>query len=148
MGRLPLVVAAAFAISGVSAMQAVSGPKPTLDYEFFKSKVEPIFLTKRAGHTRCVVCHSENNSAFKLERLPAGGTAWTEEQSRKNFENVSKLVNPGDPETSRLLMQPLAPEGGGNVFHSGGRQFGSKKDLGWKTIAQWVNGAKPSDPKK
>ena len=36
---------------------------------------------------------------------------------------VSKLVNPGDPDTSRLLMQPLAPEGGGDVFHSGGRHI-------------------------
>jgi len=147
-GRLPLIIAAAVAISGACAVQAVSGPKPTLDYEFFKSKVEPVFLTKRAGHTRCYVCHSESNNNFKLERLSAGSTAWTEEQSRKNFENVSKLVNPGDPETSRLLMQPLAPEGGGNVFHSGGRQFASKKDPGWKTIAEWVNGAKPADPKK
>src|SRR5215470_1085145 len=148
LGRSSILVGAAVALSCGFMLQAVSAPKPTLDYEFFKSKVEPVFLTKRAGHTRCYVCHSENNSAFKLERLPAGGTAWTEEQSRKNFENVSKLVNPGDPETSRLLMQPLAPEGGGNVFHSGGRQFASKKDAGWKTIAQWVNGAKPADPKK
>ena len=146
--RGPIIAGIAVALSGAFMLHAASAPKPTLDYEFFKSKVEPIFLTKRAGHTRCVVCHSENNSAFRLERLSAGSTAWTEEQSRKNFENVSKLVNPGDPETSRLLMQPLAPEGGGNVFHSGGRQFGSKKDSGWKTIAQWVNGATPADRKK
>jgi hypothetical protein len=54
---------------------------------------------------------------------------------------VSKLVNPGEPMVSRLLMHPLAPEGGGDVYHSGGRQFSSINDPDWKTMAQWVNGA-------
>jgi len=63
-------------------------------------------------------------------------------QSRRNFETVAKLVNPGSPDTSRLLLHPLAPEGGGDVFHSGGRQFSGKDDPAWKTIARWVNGAK------
>jgi len=146
--RGPIVIGAAIALSGAFMLHAASAPKPTLDFEFFKAKVEPIFLAKRDGHTRCYVCHSESNNNFKLERLAPGSKAWTEEQSRRNFETVSKLVNPGDPDTSRLLMQPLAPEGGGNVFHSGGRQFASKNDSGWKTLAQWVNGAKPADPKK
>jgi len=116
---------------------------PTLDYDFFKSKVEPIFLLKRDGHTRCYTCHAESNNGFRLEPLSRGANTWNDEQSRKNFEMVSKLVNPGDPDTSRLLMQPLAPEGGGNVFHSGGRQFASKDDPLWKTLAAWVNGQKP-----
>ena len=115
--------------------------KPTLDYDFYKARIEPIFLTKKAGHTRCVVCHSESNNFFKLEPLSAGAKAWNDEQSRKNFETVSKLVNPGDPMVSRLLMHPLAPEGGGDVFHSGGRQFMSVKDPDWKTMAAFVNGA-------
>ena len=76
-----------------------------------------------------------------VEKLSPGQANWTDEQSRKNFEVVSKLVNPGDPGTSRLLLHPLAPEGGGDVFHSGGRQFADRNDPGWKTIADWVNGA-------
>ena len=113
---------------------------PTLDYEFFKAKVEPIFLKKREGHTRCYVCHEESNNAFRLKKLPAGASFWTGEQSRKNFDTVSALVVPGDPANSRLLLQPLAPEAGGNTFHSGGRQFASKNDPDWKTLAQWVTG--------
>jgi hypothetical protein len=115
---------------------------PALDFAFFKSRVEPVFLEKRPGHTRCVVCHAGSNNNLRLERLSAGQSAWTEEQSRKNFDVVSKLVNPGDPDTSRLLLHPLAPEGGGDVFHSGGRQFADKNDPEWKTIADWVKGAK------
>ena len=114
--------------------------KPTLDYDFYKSRVEPIFLKKKMGHTRCVVCHSESNNFLKLEPLSPSKT-WTDEQSRRNFEAVSKLVNPGEPMVSRLLMHPLAPEGGGDVFHSGGRQFMSVNDPDWKTMAAFVNGA-------
>src|SRR6202521_6450268 len=76
---------------------------PALDFAFFKSRVEPVFLEKRPGHTRCVVCHAGSNNHLRLERLLPGQTTWNEEQSRKNFEMVSKLVNPGDPDTSRLL---------------------------------------------
>ena len=124
------------------AAASVSHSAPPLDYEFFKARVQPIFLQKRDGHTRCYVCHAEGNNAFRLERLSPGASTWNEEQSRKNFEMASILVNPGDPATSRLLQQPLAPEAGGNVFHSGGRQFVSKNDPNFKILADWVNGQK------
>jgi hypothetical protein len=132
----------AFSISNTSAQA------PKLDYEFFKSRVQPIFLTKRPGHARCYVCHVESNNAFHLEKLAPNARGWTEEQSRLNFEAVSKLVNPGDPDTSRLLLHPLGPEGGGDVFHSGGRQFPSKHDPAWRTLAAWVNGVTLGVPAK
>lgn len=132
---LALVLAVAF---GATAAVA----ETTLDYGFFKSKVEPIFLKKRADHARCATCHQLSNNAFRLEKLPAGGTFWTEEQSKKNFAIVSSLVVPGDPASSRLLLQPLAPQAGGNAYHSGGWQFASKDDPDWKTLAAWVAGQK------
>jgi hypothetical protein len=133
------------AVTLVLAGASIVSPRaaPLLDFDFFKARVEPIFLEKRAGHTRCYVCHAESNNAFRLEQLSPGAGSWTEEQSRRNFEMASRLVNPGDPSTSRLLQQPLAPEAGGNVFHSGGRQFASQDDPDWKTLAGWVNGQKP-----
>jgi hypothetical protein len=136
--RLTIVLAAALAVGSESGAAA---QQPKLDYDFFKDRVEPIFLQKREGHTRCYVCHSENNSALHLETLPADATFWTEDQSRKNFDAVSALVAPGDPANSRLLLHPLAPEAGGDLFHSGGRQFASKDDPDWKILARWVNGA-------
>jgi len=115
----------------------------SLDYAYFKANVEPLFLKKRPDHVRCYVCHSDrSNNAFRLEKLEAGKAFWTEEQSRRNFEVVSGLVVPGDPGKSLLLLQPLAPEAGGNAFHTGGRQFPSKNDPEWKMLARWVNGAK------
>ena len=113
-----------------------------LDYEFFKNRVEPVFLKKREGHTRCYVCHVESNNAFRLERIEPGAVFWTEEQSRRNFQTVSALTVAGEPSASRLLMQPLAPEAGGNAFHSGGRQFASKNDPDWEILAQWINEGK------
>ena len=101
-----------------------------------------MFLKKKPGHTRCVVCHAESNNAFKLEKLPPGAKAWTEQQSRANFEMASRLVVPGNLAASRLLTHPLAPEAGGGPFHNGGRQFKSKDDPDWKTLNQWANGQK------
>ena len=124
-------------------LQGLASPAPaqSLDYEFFKARVEPIFLAKRPGHVRCVVCHSDrSNNSFKLETIAPGNKFWTEEQSRRNFELVSGLVVPGDPGKSLLLLQPLAPEAGGNAFHTGGRQFATKNDPQWKTLARWVGG--------
>ena len=135
------ILVAVLAAVAVSSSMSNAQTAPQLDYEFFKARVEPVFLTKRPDHARCYVCHVESNNAFHLERLAPGVGAWTEEQSRRNFETVSQLVNPGDAATSRLLLHPLAPEGGGDVFHSGGRQFPTKRDPAWHTLAAWVNGA-------
>ena len=119
---------------------SVSTAQVALDYDFFKSRVEPIFLKKRPGHARCYVCHADSNNAFRLQKLSPGSSAWSEEQSQRNFQRVSVLVVAGDPDKSKLLLQPLAPEAGGLAFHSGGRQFASKNDPDWKILAQWVRG--------
>ena len=142
------VIVAVLAAMVISTSMRAAQTAPKLDYEFFKARVEPVFLTKRPDHARCYVCHVESNNAFHLERLSPEARGWTEEQSRRNFETVSQLVNPGDAATSRLLLHPLAPEGGGDVFHSGGRQFPSKRDPAWRTLAAWVNGATLASQKK
>jgi hypothetical protein len=125
-----------------SGATSSSAEAPILDYEFFKTRVEPIFLKKRPTHARCYVCHEEANHALKLSKLSPGNTTWTEEESRRNFDKVSQLVTPGDPLGSMLLHHPLAPEAGGDAFHSGGRQFESQSDVDWQTLADWVRGRK------
>src|SRR5262245_34492962 len=73
------------------------------DYWFYKTPVEPIFLSRRAGHARCYACHAlgagEGNApaAMRLEMLSPGTTTWNEDQSRKNFDAVSRKVVPGNP---------------------------------------------------
>ena len=111
-----------------------------LDFEYYRTQVEPIFLAKRPGLTRCVVCHAGDERVAFLEGLEPGATTWTEEQSRSNFELVSALVTPGDPLASRLLVHPLEPAAGGDEFHTGGRQFSSQEDPAFETLAAWVRG--------
>jgi len=131
-------IVAAFATAFVAAAPSQT---PTLDFEFFKTRVEPIFLFKRPGHARCYVCHS-TGTTFRIERLSPGATLWNEEQSRRNFDSVKRLVAPGDPLGSRLLTHPLAPEAGGDPFHSGGKHWNSQNDPEWQTLAAWVRGQK------
>jgi hypothetical protein len=120
--------------------QAVAPPPSTLDYATFKSKIQPLLAEKRPGHARCITCHS-TGTAFRLQRLPAGRSAYTEEESRKNFEAVARVVVPGVPSKSRLLTMPLAHEGGGTEFHPGGKHWATQDDPEWKVIADWVKNA-------
>src|SRR5215471_3648326 len=137
-----LAVAAAASLS-----QAQSAPAPapaagvSLDYNFFKTRVQSVFVTKRAGHTRCVVCHTQNNAPFHLVPLSPGATAWTEEQSHQNFQLIQKVAIPGSME-SPIVHHPLAQEAGGDPHHGGGQQFESQQDPAWQTLKSFVMGAK------
>jgi YVTN family beta-propeller protein len=112
---------------------------PVLDYDYYKARVEPLFLEKRPGHARCVTCHA-GSTTLRLQRLATGASAWTEEQSRQNFEALKPLVVPGSPGASRLLRHPLARGAGGDVFHGGGQHWTTKGDPEWQVLAGWVNG--------
>ena len=139
-----LLIAAGFGAAQSPARQEASKPVQSLDYEFFKARVEPIFLRDRPGHARCYSCHGSGNGPQYLVRLSPGSTTWNEEQSRQIFENVSKLVNRNDPMNSRFLIHPLSPVAGGDIefVHTGGRQFESKDDPEWKAMAAWASGQK------
>jgi hypothetical protein len=121
--------------------QAAPSSAPSLDYAYFKTQVEPIFLKKRPGHARCVSCHSQNNAPLKVVPLSPGETTWNEEESRKNFELVKRVATPGDLQ-SPLLLHPLAESAGGDFFHNGGKHFDSKKDPEWLTLKDFVLGKK------
>ena len=143
-GRLAVFFAAVVACGTLGAAIGASQAAPAsnningLDYEFFKAKVEPIFLKNRPGHARCYTCHEGANNFLHLEPLAAGAQNWNEEQSRKMYESIARLVTPANREQSRLLIHPLAPEAGGDLFHSGGRQFENRDDPDYKILMQWV----------
>src|SRR5215469_18196744 len=121
-------------------MTTLAAEGPALDYTFFKERVQPIFLAKRAGHARCVTCHA--HGAPPLQPLAAGASEWTEEQSRKNFVMWKAFVVPGDPLKSPMLVHPLAESAGGDRFHAGGKHWRSQDDPEWQVLAAWVRGAK------
>jgi hypothetical protein len=117
---------------------ALTGQTGSLDYAFFKTKVQPIFVAKRAGHARCIACHG-SGTPLRLQPLPPGATTWNEEDSRKNFEAVRRVVVPGSLK-SRLLLHPLTEDAGGDFYHSGGKHWSSQNDAEWQTLKAWVMG--------
>jgi hypothetical protein len=128
-------------VAALLVQQPAPSSTPTLDFEYFKARVQPIFLAKREGHARCYSCHSQGTT-MRLQRLSPGSATWNEEESRKNFEAVIKMVMPGDPIQSRLLMHPLSVDAGGTLFHNGGKHFASRDNSEWKIMADWVRGQK------
>lgn len=117
--------------------QAPAG-SASLNYEVFKTKVQPIFLAKRPGHARCISCHA-SGTPLRLQPLSPGSTMWTEEESRKNFEAVRRVVVPGSLK-SMILIHPLAEPAGGDFFHNGGKHWDSQNDPEWQTLKAWVLG--------
>jgi hypothetical protein len=136
-----LVLLAIVAGTAFAQTPSASGDASPLDFEFFKTKVQPIFLAKREGHARCYVCHS-TGTPFRLQRLSPGASTWDDEQSRKNFRAASAMVNTGNPEESLLLREPLAESAGGNHFHPGGKHWDSKSAPEWKILDEWAHGQK------
>jgi hypothetical protein len=128
----------ALLLIGLIAQQPASPPaSATLDYEFFKARVQPIFLAKRPGHARCISCHG-SGTPLRLQPLSPGTATWTDEQSRKNFDAVQRVAHDGMK--SRLLVHPLEEKAGGDFYHSGGKHFTSQSDPEWQTLRAWVLG--------
>jgi cytochrome c553 len=100
-----------------------------LDFEYYRTRIEPIFLKARApgeGNGACVSCHARIATRMRLQPLPPGATAWTAEQSRQNFDAVSRVVTAADAMTSPLLVHPLAQAAGGDAQHTGGKFWTSQ----------------------
>lgn len=136
--------------SADTAGSAEPAPFKGLDFDYYLSAVEPIFLRHRGGFvgtdTSCVACHSSQvNAPLGLQPLTEenGQVFWTEEQSRQNFENVVMLTNPAAPESSRLLLAPLATTAGGER-HSGGNFWNSTEHSEYRIIADWIASGDPN----
>jgi len=127
----------------LSAWAGQPPTKPSLDFEMFKTQVQPIFLAKRPGHARCISCHA-SGTPLRLQPLPPGRTMWNEEESRKNFEAVRRVVVPGSIK-SMLLVHPLAEQAGGDFFHNGGKHWTSQNDPEWQVLKNWVVGSSRSE---
>jgi hypothetical protein len=91
-----------------------------------------------SGHARCIACHG-SGTPLRLQPLPTGSTSWSDEDSRKNFEAVQRVVAPGNLK-SRLLIHPLDEKAGGDFYHSGGKHWSSQDEAEWQTLKAWVLG--------
>jgi YVTN family beta-propeller protein len=130
----------AIQVLAVLLLQQPATSAPSLDFEYFKARVQPIFTTKREGNARCISCHG-SGTTMRLQPLASGAATWSEEDSRKNFDIVKVKVIPGDPAKSRLLLHPLAEAAGGDPIHDGGKHWKTQDDPEWQMLAAWVRGA-------
>lgn len=125
-------------IERLPAGRFVAAAESALDFEFFRSCVQPVFATPREGHIRCSNCHSSGLIGFAL--APENGREWSDQEARRAFSTITRLVIPGNPEQSRFLLKPLHPDGGGSYTHNGPRRWQSRDDPEWRMLAEWVRG--------
>ena len=125
-------------IKSLPAGKYVAATEPTLDFEFFRSCVQRVFATPREGHIRCSNCHSSGFIGFAP--VAQSGSTWSDEEARRAFQTISRLIIPGNAEQSRFMLKPLHPDGGGSYTHNGPRRWQSRDDPEWRMLAEWVRG--------
>ena len=142
--RIATLTATVAAAALLATAPIVTRAEAPLDYDYFKAKVQPIFLTKRPDHARCVMCHAGANNMLHLQgavpRCSGLGRGADPQELRHGVEDRAgsrRSAAEQDPDRS-------ARAGGRRrrLSNSGGRQFADKNDPYWKTIADWAQGAK------
>jgi hypothetical protein len=118
----------------------VPAPESAVDFEFFRSCVQPIFATPLEGQIRCSNCHASGLIGFAP--VPQDDGKWSDQDAKRAFQTVSRLIIPGNPEQSRFLLKPLHPDGGGSYTHNGPRRWQSRDDREWRMLAEWIRGAR------
>jgi hypothetical protein len=111
---------------------------PALDFDFFRACVQPVFASPREGHIKCSNCHNAGIIGFAPP--PENGKAWNDQEARRAFSTISRLIIPGNPDRSRFMLKPLHPDGGGSYTHNGPRRWQSRTDPEWQMLAGWVRG--------
>lgn len=127
-------------IRSLPADRYVPAPERELDFDFFRSCVQQVFATPREGQIRCSNCHAGGIIGFAP--APQKGSAWSDEEARRAFQLISRLILPGNPEQSRFMLKPLHPDGGGSYAHNGPRRWPNREDPEWRMLADWVRGTR------
>lgn len=141
-------------LGGCRADLTTPAPLPELDEAYFRCRVQPV-LTKTCS---AFACHGDGRRYFRLfarNRLRLGGTeeqrnAFLRDTERAvNFDAARAVVSVDNPNSSLLLLKPLAQSAGG-YYHGAvplgsADVFASRDDPDFRTLASWVNGAK-EDP--
>jgi hypothetical protein len=121
----------------------VPAPGPTVDFTFFRSCVQQVFASPREGHIACSNCHGGGLVGFAPP--PQNGKTWSDEEAKRAYTSISRLIIPGNPEQSRFLLKPLHPDGGGTYTHNGPRRWQSRQDPEWQMLAGWVRGERTGE---
>lgn len=125
-------------IESLPADRYVAKAEAAVDFDFFRACVQPIFANPREGHIRCSNCHSGGLIGFAP--APQSGSAWSDQEAKRAFSTLVRLIIPGNPEQSRFMLKPLHPDDGGSYTHNGPRRWQSRSDPEWRMLAEWIRG--------
>lgn len=110
------------------------------DFEFFKSRVEPLLEAPGADGKACVNCH-DTHAILRLR--PPGPEGASEEHLREHYRSALRVIDLEEPENSLLLRKPTSSaEAEGTLSatpnsHGGGIRWG-KYSPSYRTILDWI----------
>jgi hypothetical protein len=135
-------VAGALIVATMGAVpQAVWGAQGVLDYERFMRDIQPLLLTRQytspAAGTTCFSCHGSTSTAA-FDAFPL-----FQDRPRDNFISTAREVKLDQPDTSLVLLKPLALAAGGvphgEFGNDGGEQFqNTTTDTAYAAIRNWI----------
>lgn len=120
-----------------------------LDYQFFARRVMPILERKGADGNACINCHS-THTVFRLQSGVGGGRS-TDASIRENYQSALRVVDLANPEMSLILRKPTSDSeqegvvGARKLSHGGGQRWLGTEDAAYRTILEWINGARLED---
>jgi HEAT repeat protein len=145
--RLQLI--ATRVLDGKNLKEALADVEPgsVLDFGFFVSEIEPILAAPGADGKACVMCHA-THVIFKLQPPNAEGQ-FSPQDSKENYKYAMRVLDISDPNHSLILIKPTRPtDAAGNVddylaTHNGGQRWlGNESSPQYKTILEWIRGAR------
>ncbi len=117
-----------------------------LDYEFFVKRVMPILERKGVDGNACINCHS-THTIFRLHS-PDGNGQYSDALLRENYGSALRVVDLSSPENSLMLRKPTSNAeqegvvGAKKLSHGGGQRWPGADDAAYRTILDWINGAR------
>ena len=122
---------------GAAGAAATSAPA-SLDYEYFKTRVQPIFVAKRPGHARCVACHSGAHAAAPAA---AGEGQRDVERGGVAEELRGRAARGGGRQSEeRLLIHPLEESGRRRLLSQWWQALGLAERSRMADAEAWVLG--------
>src|SRR5580698_8658998 len=122
-------------------------PGSVLDFRFFVTRIEPILAKPGADGKACVFCHA-SHVIFKLNPPNAQGV-FSDQDSEENYKYAMRVVDISNPAKSLIVIKPTRPtDSAGNVgdytaTHNGGQRWhGNESSDEYRTILEWIRGAK------
>lgn len=124
-------------IQGEKLTAALQG---LLDYDYYREKVEPLFVELGSDGSSCATCHN-THAVFNLKPLPSNGQYGLAE-SRHNYANALKVIDVDDPSRSLMLLKPISPRQTNEdtgFGHAGGVRWqqGANSEQ-WKLVYEWI----------